>query len=107
MNTKLFKGYFLSVLSLLVLVAAGFLLINNLGGEWSMQFFWKPISPRPAAAMLVIAACGVVIWHVMVKLLPAALRALRRGKKLSHAEDTQRRLKDLEGQKAPSQDGSQ
>jgi len=103
MNLKLLRGYFLAVLALLILAAAAILLINNIGGQWSMQFFWKPISLAPAAAMLVISACGVVVWYTILKLIPAAMRRMREGKRASRIRDAQQRLKSLENEKTELQ----
>ena len=102
MNMKLVKGYALAILALLILVAAGILLLNNIGGEWTMQFFWKPITLRPAVGMLLSAVAGVVVWYTAVKLLPAALASLRKGKKLQQTKNDQKRLKDLENRKDDS-----
>ena len=103
MNLKLVRGYFLAVLALLILVAAAILVITNIGGQWDMHFFWKPISLAPAAAMLVIGACGVVVWYTILKLVPAAMRRMREGKKASRIRDAQRKLKSLEKEKTEPQ----
>ncbi|MCK4623973.1 MAG: hypothetical protein KAV00_01590 [Phycisphaerae bacterium] len=96
MNMKLVKGYALAILVLLILAAAGILLLNNLGGKWQMQFFWKPITLRPAVGMLLAGAAGVVVWYTAVKLLPAAIASLRKGKNIQQTQNDRKRLKNLE-----------
>ncbi len=103
MNLKLLRGYFLAVVSLLILVAAAILVITNIGGEWGMHFFWTPIDLSPAAAMIVIGACGVVVWYTIIRLIPAAIRRMREGKKASRLKEAQRKLKALAKEKAPPQ----
>lgn len=79
MNAKLLKGYCLIVLAMLILVAAGILLLNNIGDDWRMQVFWRSVTMSPAAWLLLAAAGGVVLWWTFTKLLPAAISALRSG----------------------------
>ncbi len=102
MNMKLVKGYTLAILALLILVAAGILLLNNLGGEWKMQFFWKPITLRPAVGMLLAGVAGVVVWYTAIRLLPTALVSLRKGKEIQQTKNDQQRLKNLENRKNDS-----
>ncbi|MCD4699961.1 MAG: hypothetical protein K8R91_05250 [Phycisphaerae bacterium] len=102
MNMKLTKGYILAVLALLILVAAGILLLNNLGGEWNMQFFWKPVTLRPAVGMLLAAAAGVAVWYTVLKILPTAFASLRKGKKFQQTQNDHKRLKNLENSKGDS-----
>ena len=103
MNLKLLRGYFLAVVSLLILVAAAILVINNIGGRWDMQFFWRPIDLSPAAAMIVIGACGVVVWYTIIRLIPAAIRRMREGKKAASLKEAQRALKSLKHEKTEAQ----
>ena len=99
MNMKLIKGYTLAILSLMILAVAGILILNNLGGEWKMQFFWKPVTLRPAVGMLLSAAAGVVVWYTVLKLVPTAVASLRKGKKLHQTQSDHDRLKNLENRK--------
>lgn len=103
MNLKLLRGYFLAVVSLLILVAAAILVITNIGGQWPMHFFVVPIKPSPAAAMIVIGACGVVVWYTIIRLIPVAIRRMREGKKASRLKEAQRKLKSLEKEKGHPQ----
>ena len=103
MNLKLLRGYFLAVVALLILVAAAILVINNIGDQWHMQFFWRRIGPSPAAAMIVIGACGVVVWYTIIRLIPVAIRRMREGKKASRLKEAQRKLKSLEKERAEPQ----
>ncbi len=96
MNMKLIKGYTLAILSLMILAAAGILILNNLGGEWKMQFFWKPVTLRPAVGMLLAGAGGVIVWYTVLKLVPTAVASLRKGKKLQQTQSDHERLKNLE-----------
>ena len=105
MNIKLVKGYSLAVLVLLILVAVGILLLNNLGGKWAMQFFWKPIELRPAVGMLLAGASGIIVWYTVIRLLPMAFKTLRKGKNLQQTKNNQQRLKELEKQKDNSPTG--
>ena len=102
MNMKLIKGYTLAILALLILVAVGILLLNNLGGKWPMQFFWRPVTLRPAVGMLLAAIAGVVVWYTAVRLLPTAFASLRKGKKLQQTKNDHKRLKNLENRKDDS-----
>ena len=96
MNMKLTKGYTFLVLALLVLSAVGILLLNNLGGEWRMQFFWTPVTIGPAVGMLLSAAVGIIVWYTVIGLLPVAIRALREGRKIRRTQSDRDRLKKLE-----------
>ncbi len=100
MNVKLIKGYALAILSLMILAAASILLLNNLGGDWKMQFFWKPVALRPAVGMLLSAAAGVVVWYTVLKLVPMAIASLRKGKKLQQTQSDHGRLKNPENRSA-------
>ena len=99
MNMKLIRGYAMAILGLLVLVATGILLLNNLGGKWEMQFFWKPVTLSPAAGMLLAGMSGIIVWYTVIKLLPMAFKTLRKGKNLQQTKNNQQRLKELEKQK--------
>lgn len=103
MNLKLLRGYFLAFVALLILVAAAILVILNIGVEWSIHFFVAPITPSAAAAMIVIGACGVVVWYTVVRLLPTAIRQMREGKKATRLKEAQRKLKSLEKEKSEPQ----
>ncbi len=104
MNMKLVRGYFLAILGLLILVAAGILLLSNIGGEWPMHFFWKPITLRPVVGMLLIGAAGVVVWYTVIRLLPSAVTTLRKGKSLQQAKEDRQRINDLEKEKSEGED---
>ena len=107
MNVKLLRGYVLAILSALILAAAGILLLNNIGGEWQMQVFWRPVRMGPAAWLLLAAGGGVVLWWTCSKLLPASISSLRAG---TRQRREKRMKKDLEGltaekrQKPPAQE---
>jgi hypothetical protein len=88
MSVKRLKGYLLAVLCLVILVAAAFLLLNNIGGAWSMQVFWRPVTLRPAAWLLLAAAGGVVVYWTLRRLLPAAIANLRQAAALKRAEQS-------------------
>ena len=103
MNLKLLRGYFLAVVALLILVAAAVLVITNIGGQWPMHFFVAPIKVSPAAAMIVIGACGVVVWYTIIRLIPVAIRRMREGKKASRLKEAQQKLKSLDKEKAQPQ----
>ncbi len=98
MNIRLIKGYVLAAVSLLILGAAVFILLNNLGQPWTAQIFFGPVEASATVWMLVCAAAGLILWLTAVKLAPAALSALRQGKKVSRERATAQRLKDLETQ---------
>jgi len=95
MNLKLLQGYTLAILCVLVLAAAGFLLLNNIGGEWEMQVFWRPVKMGPAAWLLLAALGGVVLWWTLTKLLPMAISSLKAGAKLRRQKDADQQLRQL------------
>jgi len=95
MNWNLLKGYLLAALVLAVLAAGGILVLNNLGGAWQMQVFWKPVTMRPAAWLLCAAAGGLVVWWTLTKVLPVAVAALRAGNQVRRERQTRRDLKDM------------
>ena len=96
MNVRLVKGYVLLTISLLVLVAAGILLVSNLGGTWTMHVFLGPRTLPPAAWLSMAAIAGVVVWWTLRRVLPKAIQAVRTGSKLKRTRETQQRLDDLE-----------
>lgn len=93
MNLKLLKGYLLALLCLIILVAAAFLLVNNIGGRWQMQVFWRPVVLRPAAWLLLAGAGGLVVYWTLRKVLPAAIASLREGAAIRRAKTTAKELK--------------
>jgi len=95
MNLNLLKGYLLAALVLAVLAAGGILLLNNLGGDWQMQVFWRPVTMRPAAWLLCAAAGGLAVWWTTTKVLPAAVAALRAGNQTRRERRTRQDLKDM------------
>jgi len=99
MNLNLLKGYLLALLSLLILTAAAILLVNNIGGSWRMQVFWRPLTLRPAVWLLLAAGGGVVIWYTITRLIPTAIASLRSGKKRQREKENHQRLKELEKSK--------
>ena len=104
MNMKLVRGYFLAILGLLILVAAGILLLSNIGGEWRMHFFWKPITLLPVVGMLLVGAAGVIVWYTIIRVLPSAIKTLRKGKSLQQAKEVRQRINDLEKEKPEGED---
>ncbi len=96
MNIRLIKGYVLSAVTLLVLGAAVFILLNNIRQPWTATIFFGPVEASATVWMLVCAAAGLILWLTAVKLAPAALSALRQGKKVSRERATAERIKNLE-----------
>jgi hypothetical protein len=95
MNLKLLQGYGLAVLSLLILVAAGFILLNNAGDDWPLHVFWKTVTLSRSLWLLLAALGGVVLWWTLTKLLPGAVSALRAGMKSRREKEAKQQLKDL------------
>ena len=81
MNLRLILGYVLLVVCLLALAAAIFLEVNNLGGSWTMQVFWRPVTLTPAVWLLLGAAGGVALWLTLTHLLPLSVRMIGRGRR--------------------------
>lgn len=81
MNLSLLKGYLLAAVTMLVVVAAAILVLNNLEAEqpWQMQVFFRPVVLSPAAWLLLAGAGGVVVFLTLWKVLPRAVRSLRAG----------------------------
>ena len=99
MNLRLLQGYALAILVVVILVAAGFILLNNIGGEWTMQVVWRPVTLRPAAWLLLAALGGLILWWTFSKLLPTAVSALKAGARLRREKRAQQQLRDLAGRK--------
>ena len=105
MNMKLLKGYVLLGLTVLVLVAAGFLLLNNLKAKppWTMQVFFRPVTLSPAAWLLLAGAGGIVVYWMLRHVLPRSVRSLKDGSARRRARQTEQRLRGLEQtDKSPS-----
>ena len=83
MNLSLLKGYLLAAVTVLVLVAAAVLVLNNLKAQndspWVLQVFYRPVTLSPAAWLLLAGAGGVVVFLTLWQVLPRALRSLRAG----------------------------
>ncbi len=106
MNIRLIKGYVLAAVSLLILIAATIILIANIKRHWTAQIFFGPVEASATVWMLVCAAAGLILWLTAVKLAPAALSALRQGKKVSRERATAERIKNLEkhGSQPPAEE---
>ena len=97
MNVKLLKGYVLAFVSLVVLTAAAFLVLNNIGGKpWELWVFWKPVSQRPAAWLVMAGLGGVVVYLTVRRLLPKAIADLREGTGIRRAKATARHVSQIE-----------
>ncbi|MDY7011101.1 MAG: LapA family protein [Planctomycetota bacterium] len=101
MNMKLAKGYVLAVLVLLILAAAGILVLTNMD-PWTLHVFWTNRTMPQSVWLLLAGAAGVVVWYTVVKLLPTAVASLREGKKFQQAQNDRKRLKNLEKSKGDS-----
>ncbi|KKL03906.1 hypothetical protein LCGC14_2621440 [marine sediment metagenome] len=95
MNIKLIKGYLLALASLLILAAAAFILLNNLGERWSLHVFWRSVTLRRPSWLLIAGAGGLVIYWTARKGLPAAIANLREGLRIRRGKQTDRDLKEL------------
>ena len=95
MNWKLLRGYVLAIVAALILVVAGILLVNNIGGAWQMQVFWRPVTMGPAAWLLLAAAGGVVLWKTFTKLLPWSVSAFKAGARQRTEKAAQQQLTKL------------
>lgn len=99
MNFNLIKGYLQALLSILILTATAILIVNNIGGEWRMQVFWRPVRLRPAVWLLLAAAGGIIIWYTITRLVPTAIASLRKGKKSQREKANHRKVMELEKRK--------
>lgn len=99
MNLKLLKGYMLAALTVLVLAAAAVLLVNNIGGQWPMQVFWRPVTLRPAAGLILAGVGGLVVWWTLRRLLPRAITELRQGRRARRAGQSPRPRRESNGKK--------
>ena len=98
MNMKLIRGYAMAILGLLVLVAAGILVLTNMD-PWTLHVFWSSRTLPQSVWMLLAGASGIIVWYTVIKLLPMAFKTLRKGKNLQQTKINQQRLKSLEKQK--------
>ena len=98
MNMKLIRGYSMAILGLLVLVAAGILVLTNMD-PWTLHVFWSSRTLPQSVWMLLAGASGIIVWYTVIKLLPMAFKTLRKGKNLQQTKNNQQRLKELEKQK--------
>ncbi len=100
MNTKLVRGYVLAILSLLILAAAGLLLVMNLGNSWQLHVYFKTVQLPRAAWLILAAAGGLITWWTLTKVLPAGISALRAGIKLRREKEAREQLKALSDRSA-------
>jgi hypothetical protein len=103
MNVKSLQGYLLTALGLLVLVLWVLVLVTNIGNEWRIHLIYESVVFHRITILLASGAAGVVVWYTVVKLLPAAVRSLRTGRREDRAHDAQKRLKELEKDKEKGQ----
>ena len=75
------KGYVLVVVSGLFLLAAGILVISNIGNSCDLTCYWTILhSQSIGVALLIAGGVGVVaVW--MLKLLVRGVRDIKRGRK--------------------------
>lgn len=102
MNLRLILGYVLLVVCLLALAAAIFLVVNNLGGEWTMQVFWRPATLTPAVWLLLGAVGGAALWLTLTRLLPLSVRMIGQGRRIRD----ERELKEAAREVRQGQSGS-
>jgi len=100
MNAKLVKGYLLGGLTVLILVAAAVLLISNAGNAWELHVYFKTVSLSRSLILLLAGAGGLALYWTFRRLLPAAVRALRAGRRKREARGADERLPEVE-QKPP------
>ena len=98
MNTNLIRGYVMAILGLLVLVAAGILVLTNMDA-WTLHVFWTSRTLPQSVWLLLAGASGIIVWYTVIKLLPMAFKTLRKGKNLQQNKINKQRLKELEKQK--------
>lgn len=98
MSLKLMRGYVLVIFGLLILVAAAVLVLTNMD-PWTLHVYWTNKTLPQAVWLLLSAVAGVVVWYTVIRLLPAGVATLRKGKKIRQAKDNHQRIKDLEKQK--------
>lgn len=98
MNMKLIKGYTLAILSLMILAAAGILVLTNMD-PWTLHVFSKSQTLPQSVWLLLAGAGGVIVWYTVLKLVPTAVASLRKGKKLHQTQSDHDRLKNLENRK--------
>jgi len=100
MNWKLFWGYMLAAAIVLVLGVGAFVVLNNIGGQWTLQVIWRPVTLRPAAWLLIAGAAGAIGWWTIHRLVPLAARVLKEGAKLRKSRQQTRAIKDLQKERA-------
>lgn len=99
MNLKLLQGYALAILVVVILVAAGFILLNNIGDNWQLHVFWKTRTMSRSGWLLLAALGGLILWWTFSKLLPTAVSALKTGARQRREKRAQQQLRDLTGRK--------
>ncbi len=99
MNFRLFKGYFLATAAVGILAVAAFVVLTNLGDEWTLHVIWKSVTMRRALWLLVAGVSGAVVWWTIRRLVPNAVATLREGTKLRKTQEQAQQLKDLQQQK--------
>ena len=100
MNLRLILGYVLLVVCVLALAAAVFLEVNNLGGAWTMQVFWRPVTLTPAVWLLLGAAGGAVLWLALTRLLPLSVRMISHGRQTRRERLDKETLKEVRQEQA-------
>ena len=100
MNWNLIKGYVLATAAVLILAAAAFIVLNNIGGQWTLQVIWRPATMRPAAWLLAIGVSGAIVWWTIYRLAPLAVRTLKEGTKLRKSRQHSQAIKDFQKDRA-------
>ena len=97
MNLRLFSGYVLAIAAVVILAAAGMLLVGNLRLVCDIHLFIGNWQVSTSAVLLLSAVGGVVLWWTLRRLLPKGVSALRAGARLRREKQAQKQLKDLTG----------
>ncbi|MHC4718361.1 MAG: hypothetical protein ACYS5V_15420, partial [Planctomycetota bacterium] len=72
MNLKLVKGYVLATIAVLILALAAFVVLTNIGNEWTLHVIWRSVTMRRAAWLLVAGIAGAIVWWTIRRLIPRA-----------------------------------